>query len=115
MLTCAICRSGTRGLDFFPATGSGFDLLEFGRRQVGQHRVRLGAGSAGVDPSGADGSGAGAAVIGPALADSFRVDDSGAGVVTADFSWRTAALAALIKSSQSSYNSKHQNAYCATR
>jgi hypothetical protein len=35
MLTCAICRSGIRGLDLFPATGSGFDLLEFGKRQVG--------------------------------------------------------------------------------
>jgi hypothetical protein len=74
-----------------------------------------GAGSTGVDPSGADGSQAGAAVTGPTLADSSRVDDPGAGVVTAGFSWRTAALAALIKSSQSPYNSKHQNAYCATK
>jgi hypothetical protein len=42
MLTYAIYRSGIRGLDLFPATGSGFDLLEFGKRQVGQRRVRLG-------------------------------------------------------------------------
>jgi hypothetical protein len=42
MLTCAIYKSGIRGLDLFPATGSGFDLLEFGRRQVGQRRVHLG-------------------------------------------------------------------------
>jgi hypothetical protein len=40
----------------------------------------------GVDPSGADGSGAGAIVTGPALADSSRVDDPGAGVVAAGFS-----------------------------
>jgi hypothetical protein len=42
MLTCAIRRSGIGGLDLFPATSSGFDLLELGRRQVGQRRVRLG-------------------------------------------------------------------------
>jgi hypothetical protein len=61
----------------------------------------LGAGSAGVDPSGADGSGAGAVVTGPALVDSSRVDDPGAGVVEAGFSWRFTALAALMKSSLS--------------
>jgi hypothetical protein len=74
-----------------------------------------GAGSAGVVPSGADDSGAGTAVTGPALVDSSRVDDPGAGVVVARFSWRSAALAALMKSSQSSYKSKNQNVYCATR
>jgi hypothetical protein len=42
MLTCAIRRSGIGGLALFPATNSGFDLLELGRRQVGQRRVRLG-------------------------------------------------------------------------
>jgi hypothetical protein len=54
-------------------------------------------------------------VTGPALADSSRVDDPGAGVVAAGFSWRSAMLAALMKSSQSSYKSKNQNIYCATR
>jgi hypothetical protein len=56
-----------------------------------------GAGSAGVDPSGVDGSGAGVAVTGPALEDSSRVEDPGAGVVEAGVSWRSAALAALTK------------------
>jgi hypothetical protein len=42
MLACAIYRSGIRDLDLFPATGSSFDLLEFGRWQVGQRCVRLG-------------------------------------------------------------------------
>jgi hypothetical protein len=53
-------------------------------------------------------------MTGPALADSSRVDDPGVEVVAADFSWRSTALAALKKSSQS-YKSKNQNAYCATR
>jgi hypothetical protein len=53
-----------------------------------------GAGSADVDPSGADGSGDGAAVTGPALVDSSRVDDLGAGVVVASFSWSFTTLAA---------------------
>jgi hypothetical protein len=57
-----------------------------------------GAGSAGVGPSGADGLGAGTAMIGPALVDSSWADDPGAGVVKASFSWRSAALAALMKS-----------------
>jgi hypothetical protein len=35
MLTCAIRRSGIRGLDLFLATSSGFALLELGRQQVG--------------------------------------------------------------------------------
>jgi hypothetical protein len=65
----------------------------------------LGAGSAGVDPSGADGSGAGAAVTGPELVGSSWVDDPGVGVVEAGFSWRFTALAALMKSSLSSYKS----------
>jgi hypothetical protein len=65
-----------------------------------------GAGSTGVDPSGADGSGAGAAVTGPVLVDSSRVDDPGAGVVEAGFSWRFTALAALMKSSLSLCKSK---------
>jgi hypothetical protein len=56
-----------------------------------------GAGSVGADPSGADGSGAGAAVTGPALEDSSRVEDPGAGVVEAVVSWRSPALAALPK------------------
>jgi hypothetical protein len=74
-----------------------------------------GASSAGVVPSGADGSGAGAAVTGPALVDSSRVDDPGAGEVVAGFSWRSVALAALMKPSQSSYKLNNQNIYCATR
>jgi hypothetical protein len=57
-----------------------------------------GTGSAGADPSGADGSGADAAVTGPALEDSSQVEDPGAGVVEAGVSWRSAALAALMKS-----------------
>jgi hypothetical protein len=65
-----------------------------------------GASSAGVDPLGADGSGAGTAMTGPTLVDSSRVDDPGAGVVVAGFSWRFTALAALMKSTQSSYKSK---------
>jgi hypothetical protein len=64
MLTCAIRRSGIRGLDLFLVTSSGFALLELERRQVGQRHVCLGAGSVGVDSPGADGSGAGVAVAG---------------------------------------------------
>jgi hypothetical protein len=97
MLTCAICWSGIRGLDLFPATSSSFDLLELRRWQVGQRRIRLGAGSAGVDPSGADGSGAGAAATGPTPEDPSWVEDPGARVVEASVSWRSAALAALMK------------------
>jgi hypothetical protein len=52
----------------------------------------------GSDPVGADGSGADAAVTGPALDDSSRVEDPGAGVVEASISWRSAALAAVMKS-----------------
>jgi hypothetical protein len=57
-----------------------------------------GAGSAGANPSGADASGADAVVTGPALDDSSWVEDPGAGVVEAGVSWRSAALAALMKS-----------------
>jgi hypothetical protein len=46
-----------------------------------------GVGSAGADPSGADGSGADAAVTGPELEDSSRVEDPGVGVVEAGVSW----------------------------
>jgi hypothetical protein len=74
----------------------------------------LAAGFAGVSPSGADGLGAGTATIVPALVDSSRVGDLGARVAVAGLSWRSAALAALMKSSQSLYKSKHQNVYCAT-
>jgi hypothetical protein len=56
-----------------------------------------GAGSAGAEPSRANGSGASAAVTGPVLEDSSRVKDPGAGVVEAAVSWRSAALAALTK------------------
>jgi hypothetical protein len=41
MLTCAIRWSGARGLDLLLATGHGLDLLELGRRQVGQRCVCL--------------------------------------------------------------------------
>jgi hypothetical protein len=60
----------------------------------------------GVDPPGADGSGVGVAVVGPAPEDSARVDDPGAEVVVAGFSWSFTALAALMKSSPLSYKSK---------
>jgi hypothetical protein len=52
----------------------------------------------GVDPSGAEASRADAAATGPALDDSSRVEDSGAGAVEVGVSWRSAALAALMKS-----------------
>jgi hypothetical protein len=42
MPTCAIRRSGARGLDLFLATGPDLDLSELRRRQVGQRRVRPG-------------------------------------------------------------------------
>jgi hypothetical protein len=57
-----------------------------------------GAGSVGADPSRTGDSGVDAAVTGPALADSSRVEDPGAGVVEAGISWRSVALAALTKS-----------------
>jgi hypothetical protein len=57
-----------------------------------------GAGSAGSEHAGADGSGADAAVTSPAPDDSSRVEDPGAGVVKVGVSWRSAALAALMKS-----------------
>jgi hypothetical protein len=57
----------------------------------------------GVDPPGADGLGAGAAAPGPAPEDSAWVDDPGAEVVVAGFSWSFTALAALMKSSPLSY------------
>jgi hypothetical protein len=52
----------------------------------------------GVDPSGADASGADAAATGPALDDSSRIEDPGAGAVKVGVSWRSTALAALMKS-----------------
>jgi hypothetical protein len=58
----------------------------------------LGVGSVGVDPSGADASGADAAATGPTLDDSSRVEDPGAGAVEVGVSWRSVALAALMKS-----------------
>jgi hypothetical protein len=39
MLTCAIRKSGARGLDLFLATGSDLDLSELGRWQVGHRRI----------------------------------------------------------------------------
>jgi hypothetical protein len=57
-----------------------------------------GAGSTGADPSGAEASGADAAATGPALDDSSWVGDPGAGEVEAGVSWRSAPLAALMKS-----------------
>jgi hypothetical protein len=59
-----------------------------------------------VDPPGADGSGAGTAVAGPAPVDSAWVDDLGARIVAAGFSWSFTVLAALMKSSPLSYKSK---------
>jgi hypothetical protein len=80
-----------------------------GGRKSGSIASALRAGSAGADPSGADGSGAGAAVTGPALVDSSWVEDPGARVVEAGVSWRSTALAALMKSIQSLDKSKNQN------
>jgi hypothetical protein len=84
-LTCAICWSSARGLGLFLVTGPGLDLLELGRWQVGQR---------GVGPKGwlrghrrADASGADAAATGPALDDSSRVEDPGAGAVEVGISW----------------------------
>jgi hypothetical protein len=57
-----------------------------------------GVGSAGADPSGAEASGAAATATGPALDDSSRAGDLGARVVEAGVSWRSTALAALMKS-----------------
>jgi hypothetical protein len=82
----------------FLATGPDLDLSELGRRQVGQRHVCPRGWLRGVDPSEADGSGADAVVTGPALDDSSRVEDPGAGVVEAGVSWRSAALTALMKS-----------------
>jgi hypothetical protein len=53
---------------------------------------------AGPNPSGAIASGADAAATGPALDDSSQVEDPGAGAVEVGVSWRSAALAALMKS-----------------
>jgi hypothetical protein len=63
-LTCAICRSGCRGLDLFLTTSTSFGLLGLGRWQVGQCRVRLRGCPLGAGPSGAGGSGARVADIG---------------------------------------------------
>jgi hypothetical protein len=45
MLTCAICRSGVRGLDLFLATGPRFGLLWLGGGKSGTVAFALGAGS----------------------------------------------------------------------
>jgi hypothetical protein len=74
-----------------------------------------GAGSAGTDPSGADGSGAGAAVTAPALEDSSRVDESGAGVVEAGVSWRSTALAALRQPKLDNTQVERSKIYCEAR
>jgi hypothetical protein len=63
-LTCAICRSGIRGLDLFLTTSSDFGLLGLGGWQVGQRRVCLGGWLLGRDSTRADGSGAGVAAAG---------------------------------------------------
>jgi hypothetical protein len=57
-----------------------------------------GSGPVGIDPSGASASGADAAMAGPTLGDSTRVEDSGAGAAEVGVSCRSAALAALKKS-----------------
>jgi hypothetical protein len=98
MLTCTIRRSGARGLDLLLATGPASTCRSSGGGRSGSVASAPEAGSAGTDPSGADGSGADAAVTGPAIDDSSRVEDPGAGVVEAGVSWRSAALAALMKS-----------------
>jgi hypothetical protein len=76
-----------------------------GGGKLGSVASASGAGSVGVDPSGADVSGAGTAVTSPVLVDSSPVNDPGAGVVVAGFSWRYTALAALMKSGLSSCKS----------
>jgi hypothetical protein len=59
-LTCAICRSGTRGLDLFPTTSPSFGLLgPGGGGRSGSVVSASGAASWGVGSSKADGSGAG--------------------------------------------------------
>jgi hypothetical protein len=61
-LTCAISRSGIRGLDLFLTTSPGFGLLGLGGGgRLGSVMSASGAGSVGEGPSRADGSGAGAA------------------------------------------------------
>jgi hypothetical protein len=117
MLTCAIHRSGIRGLDLFLATSSGYAFLELGRRQVGSVVSALGDGSAGVDSPGADGSRAGVAVAGSVGVDFLGADGSGAGVVVAGFDLGGAALADLTKPIQLYHHTSRtkQNIHYATR
>jgi hypothetical protein len=63
-LTCAICRSGIRGLDLFLTTSSGFGLLGSRGGRSGSVVSASGAGSLGVGSSGAGGLGAGVAPAG---------------------------------------------------
>jgi hypothetical protein len=98
MLTYAIRRSGIGCLNLFPATSSDLDLLELGRRQVRQRRVRLGGRLRERRLFGGRQLGGWSCRDYPALEDSSRVADPGAGVVEAGVSWRSAALAALTKS-----------------
>jgi hypothetical protein len=90
-LTCAIRRSGIRGLDLFLTTSSGFSLLGLGGWQVGQHRVCLGPGSVGMGPS--------------------RADGSRAGVAAASFDLSLTVLVDLMKQSQL-YHYKSKRAEC---
>jgi hypothetical protein len=63
-LTCAICRSGIRGLDLFLTTSSGFGLLGLGGGRSGSAVFASGAGSLGTGSSGVGGLGAGVAAAG---------------------------------------------------
>jgi hypothetical protein len=105
-LTCAIRRSGIRGLDLFLATSSSFALLELGRRQVGQRRVCLGRWFCGRRLSWGQRVGGLSSRGWLRRRVSPRADGSGAGVAVASFSLSFTVLADLMKPSQLSYKSK---------
>jgi hypothetical protein len=98
MLTCAIRGSGARVSTCFSPLAPTSTCRSSGGGRSGSVAFVPGASSAGADPSGAEATGADAAATGPALDDSFRVGDPGARVVEASVSWRSAPLAALMKS-----------------
>jgi hypothetical protein len=86
MITCAIRRSGIKGLDLFLAPAPALPCWSSGGGKSGSIASASGAGSVGVDPPGAAGSGARAVMAGPTPVYSAQLDDPGAGVVVAGFS-----------------------------
>jgi hypothetical protein len=90
MLTCAIRRSGVRGLDLFLTTGPHFGLLWLGGGKSGSVASSLGAGSWGVGSS--------------------RAAGSGAGIAAAGFNLRGVALADLIKQTQLYHHTSQKRA-----